>query len=343
MGNPEILKKKVLHRLNNLTKPVGSLGYLEEIALKMALIQGKELPDLPKNKKVYVFAGDHGVVARGVSAYPKDVTYQMVFNFLNGGAAVNVFARHVGAEVFVVDSGVDYEFEDSPYLIKAKVGFGTKDFSAQPAMSIEEASKCIDYGRKIARKAIDEGADLLAIGDMGIGNTTTATAIAVAFGYDIDEILDIGTPIDDATLQNKKQVILKAMEVNRPDKADALDVLAKVGGYCIGEMAGFILEAADSHVPVVVDGFPTTSALLIAYNMDNRVLDYVFAGHKSSVKGHGVILNSLGLRPILDLGMRLGEGTGAVLAMSIIEAAIKMIREMATFDSAGVSKGSEQI
>ncbi|MCM8901280.1 nicotinate-nucleotide--dimethylbenzimidazole phosphoribosyltransferase [Caldicoprobacter algeriensis] len=343
MANSEIIRQKVLARLNNLTKPIGSLGYLEEIALKMALIQGKELPELPRNKKVYIFAGDHGVVTQGVSAYPRDVTYQMVFNFLSGGAAVNVFARHVGAEVFVVDAGVDYEFGDSPYLIKAKIGFGTNDFSIGPAMSMEEARMCIDYGREIASQAIDAGADLLAIGDMGIGNTTTATAIAVSFGYAIDDVLDIGTPIDDVALQNKRRVILKAMEINRPDKTDALDILAKVGGYCIGQMAGFILEAANSRVPVVVDGFPTTCALLIAYNMDKNVLDYVFAGHKSSVKGHSVILNSLGLRPILDLDMRLGEGTGAVLAMNIIEAAVKMIREMATFDSAGISRGSEQV
>jgi len=343
MAKSEIIRQKVLARLNSLTKPIGSLGYLEEIALKIALIQNRELPELPKNKKVYVFAGDHGIVTQGVSAYPKEVTYQMVFNFLRGGAGVNVFARHVGAEVFVVDAGVDYDFEDSPCLIKAKIGYGTRDFSIGPAMSMEEAQRCIDYGREIARQAISQGADLLAVGDMGIGNTTTATAIAVGFGYDIDGILDIGTPIDSIALQNKRRAILKAMEINRPDRTDALDVLSKVGGYCIGEMAGFILEAASSNIPVIVDGFPTTSALLIACKMDKNVVDYVFVGHKSFVKGHRAILDSLGLRPILDLDMRLGEGTGAVLAMNIIEAAIKMIREMATFDSAGVSKGSEQI
>ncbi|MDK2839357.1 MAG: nicotinate-nucleotide--dimethylbenzimidazole phosphoribosyltransferase [Thermosipho sp. (in: thermotogales)] len=336
------LKQKVIDRLNNLTKPVRSLGYLEDIALKMALIQNKEIPELFNDKRVYVFASDHGVVENGVSAYPKDVTYQMVFNFLNGGAAINVFSRHVGAKVYVVDAGVDYDFQDSPSLIKMKVGYGTKDFTKGPAMSREEAEKCIELGKKIAREAIEEGADLLAVGDMGIGNTTTASAIAVAFGYNIDDIIDIGTPLDSEGIKRKREAILRAIEVNRPDPNDPIDVLSKVGGYCIGEMAGFILEAAHSKVPVVIDGFPTTSAFLISYYLDKDVINYVFSGHKSYVKGHKVILDSLNLRPILDLDMRLGEGTGAVLSMPLIEAAIKMIREMATFDSANVSKGIDQ-
>lgn len=339
----EELSRSIINRLNNLTKPVGSLGYLEEIAMKMGLIQGKVIPDLPEDKRVYVFAADHGVANNGVSAYPKEVTYQMVLNFLRGGAAINVFSRHVGASVYVVDAGVDGDFNiDDPNLIHAKVGYGTKDFTTGPAMSYEEAKKCIEYGRKIAKEAIDDGADLLVVGDMGIGNTTTATAIAAAFEFDIDEILDIGTPLDKDGLKRKKEAVLKALEVNRPNPSDPIDVLSKVGGYCIGEMAGFILEATENGVPVIVDGFPTSAGLLLAWEMNSNVIDYVFAGHKSKVKGHKVILDTLGLRPILDLDMRLGEGTGAVLAISIIEAAIKMIREMATFDSAGVSKGTDQ-
>ncbi|ODN30528.1 nicotinate-nucleotide--dimethylbenzimidazole phosphoribosyltransferase [Fervidobacterium thailandense] len=338
------LRSRIVDRLNNLTKPVGSLGYLEEIALKMGLIQERVIPELPRDKRVYVFVSDHGVTAKGVSAYPKEVTYQMVLNFLNGGAAINVFSRHVGADVYVVDSGVDGDFNiEHPKFIGAKVNYGTRDFTEGPAMTREEAERCIELGRGIAKRAISEGADLLAIGDMGIGNTTTATAIACAMGFDIDEILDIGTPLDAEGLKRKREAVLMALKVNRPDPNDPIDILTKVGGYCIGQMAGFILEAFEQKIPVVIDGFPTTAGLLIAWKMNPKVLDYVFAGHRSKVKGHGVILNKLGLRPILDLDMRLGEGTGAVLAMTIIEAAIKMIREMATFESAGVSKGTDQI
>ncbi len=339
----EELEKQIVNRLNNLTKPIGSLGELERIALKIGLIQGKVIPEGFKDKRVYVFAADHGVTECGVSAYPKQVTKQMVLNFLNGGAAINVFARHVGAKVFVVDAGVDAEFDDHPFLIKRKIGYGTKNMLLGPAMSREEALRCVQYGREIARSAILQGADLLVVGDMGIGNTTVAAAIAAVFGFEVDEVVDIGTPIDQKTLERKKQVVLKALEVNKPDKSDPIDVLSKVGGFCIGQMAGFILEACENRCPVVVDGFPTTAGLLIAYRMNENILDFVFAGHRSKVKGHEVLLRYLGLRPILDLEMRLGEGTGAVLATFLIEAAIKMISQMATFESAGVSKGSDQL
>lgn len=344
MFEKKLLRDEIINRLNNLTKPINSLGYLEEIALKIGLIQQKVIPELPKNKRVYVFAGDHGVVDNGVSAYPKEVTYQMVLNFLNGGAAINVFGRHVGAEVYVVDSGIDKEIDiHHPKFIKAKVGYGTNDFTKQPAMTRSQAEKCLEIGKQIASKAIEEGADLLVTGDMGIGNTTTATAISVAFGYSIDDVLDIGTPIDSLGLKRKREAVQKAINLNRPSPNDPIDVLAKVGGFCVGQMAGFILEACSRHIPVIVDGFPCTSALLIAYKMKPEVLNFVFAGHKSNVKGHKVLLDSMGLRPILDLNMRLGEGTGAVLAISIIEAAIKMIREMATFESAKVSKSLDDI
>ncbi len=344
MDEKNTLRERIVNRLNNLTKPVGSLGYLEEIALKIGLIQGNVVPELPKNKRIYVFASDHGVVHNGVSAYPKEVTYQMVLNFLNGGAAINVFARHVGADVYVVDSGVDGDFEIShPKFIKAKIGYGTADFTQGPSMTRGQAEMCIEMGRKIAMGAIKEGADLLAVGDMGIGNTTTATAVAVAFGFPIDDILDIGTPLDSEGLKRKRQAVLKAIEINRPKVDDPIDVLEKVGGFCIGQMAGFILEGVEHRIPVVVDGFPTTAGLLIAWKMKPEIIDFVFAGHKSMVRGHKVLLDAMKLRPILDLDMRLGEGTGAALSMSIIEASIKMIREMATFDSAGVSKGSDSI
>ncbi|MGC8821037.1 MAG: nicotinate-nucleotide--dimethylbenzimidazole phosphoribosyltransferase [Fervidobacterium sp.] len=340
----EKLRTEILKRLNSLTKPIGSLGYLEEIALKMGLIQGKVIPDLPKDKRVYVFTSDHGVVDQGVSAYPKEVTKQMVYNFLNGGAAINVFARHVNAKVYVVDAGVDGDFQvDSPYLINAKIGYGTHDFTKGPAMTPEQAKMCIEHGRKIAKESIEDGADLLAIGDMGIGNTTTATAIAVAFGFNIDQVIDIGTPIDSETLRSKKEAVLKAIEINKPISSDPMDVLYKVGGFCIGQMAGFILEATQQGIPVIIDGFPTTAGFLLAWKIDPQVKDYVFVGHMSKVKAHKAILDTIALRPILNLDMRLGEGTGAVLSIPIIEAAIKMIREMATFDDAGVSRGNDQV
>ncbi len=343
MFDQESFKKSIVERLNSLTKPVKSLGYLEEIAIKIGLIQRKVIPDLPKDKRVYVFAADHGVAVNGVSAYPKEVTYQMVLNFLNKGAAINVFSKHVGASVYVVDAGVDADFDiQDRYFIRAKIDYGTRDFTKGSAMTADQAEKCIEYGKKIAKQAIDEGADLLIVGDMGIGNTTTASAIAVAFGFDVEDILDIGTPLDERGLKIKKEAILKAIEKNRPNKNDPLDVLKKVGGFCIGQMAGFILEATERSIPVVVDGFPTTAGLLIAWKMKPQVSDYVFAGHKSAVRGHKILLDAMGLRPILDLDMRLGEGTGAVLSVPIIEAAIKMIREMATFESAKVSKGSDQ-
>lgn len=337
------LEKLVVERLNNLTKPVGSLGFLEDLALRMALIQRRAIPQLPKEKRVYVFASDHGVVAKGVSAYPKEVTYQMVLNFLRGGAAINVFGRHVGAEVYVVDAGVDGEFRIShPRLISAKIGYGTNDFTEGPAMSREQALKCIEVGKSIARKAIEEGTDLLVVGDMGIGNTTTATAVAVSFGFELDALLDIGTPIDEAGLERKRRAVARAIELNNPNPDDPLDVLSKVGGFCIGQMAGLILEAAEHRIPVIVDGFPTTAGLLLAWRLNPNVIEVVFAGHRSKVKGHRLLLDALGLRPVLDLDMRLGEGTGAALAIPILEASIRMIREMATFESAGVSKGSDQ-
>jgi len=335
------LENKIKERLNSLTKPKESLGFLEAIALKIGKIQGKVLPKLPEKKAVFVFAGDHGVTEEGVSAYPKEVTAQMVLNFLNGGAAINVFSRHVGSEVYVVDAGVDYDFPAHERLLNKKVGKGTKNFSKEPAMSREEAEKSIEYGKEIARFAKEKGFELVAVGDMGIGNTTTATAIAVALGHNFSELIDIGTVITGQQLKKKEVVVKQAISIHEPFM-DPIDVLSKVGSYCLGEMAGFMLECAQLNIPVVIDGFPTTAAALIAAQLNPEVVDCMFSGHRSKVKGHRVLLDALNLRPILDLDMRLGEGTGAVLSFSIIEAAIKMINEMATFDDANVSKGKEK-
>ncbi|HID57521.1 TPA: nicotinate-nucleotide--dimethylbenzimidazole phosphoribosyltransferase [Candidatus Poribacteria bacterium] len=337
----EELKRRIWDHINNLTKPIGSLGELERIAAKLALIHGSVKPRYLVKKRVYVFVGDHGVVEEGVSAYPKEVTKEMVYNFLRGGAAINVFARHVEAEVFVVDAGVDAEFEPHPFLIIKKVERGTNNFTKGPAMTPKQAELSVEYGRQIASACLKDHVDIAVVGDMGIGNTTTATAMAVAMGIPMEEVLDIGTVIDSAGLEKKRRAVLRAIELNRPDPNDPMDILTKVGSYCFGEMTGFMLEMTERGKPVVIDGFPTTAAACIAHMIEPDLSAYLFAGHKSAVKGHAVLLERLGLKPILDLDMRLGEGTGGVLALSIIEAAVKMANEMATFQSAGVSKGNE--
>lgn len=331
----------VQHKLDVLTKPIGSLGALEAIAKKMALIQGTLTPRITA-KRVYVFAADHGIAREGVSAYPSEVTGQMVHNFIAGGAAVNVFGRHAGVEVFVVDAGVMADSaSDSPRLVVKKVLRGTKNFAHEPAMTREEVEQAIRNGSDIARDAINEGTDLLVIGDMGIGNTTTATAICAAAGLPLDELVDIGTVIDAETIDRKKSVIRRALDLHQPDRRDPLDILRTVGGACIAGMVGMIVTAAARRVPVVLDGYPVTSAAIIAAMIDPAVKDYLFAGHLSAVKGHACLLEELNLAPILRLDMRLGEGTGGVLAVGIIEAAVKMLNEMASFDSASISKGNE--
>jgi len=253
--------------IDNLTKPVGSLGMLESIAVKMSTITGQVKPALPGKKRVYVFAGDHGVVAEGVSAYPPDVTAAMVANFLAGGAAVNVFARHTGTEVLVVDAGVASEFSPAPGLVIMKVRKGTRNFAQGPAMTRSEAEISLAYGKELAGQAVEDGVGLIVVGDMGIGNTTTATAVSVAFDFGIDDVLDVGTGIDREGLKKKKEAVLKAINLNKPDHKNPVDVLAKVGSYCFGEIAGLILGASENGIPVVMDGFPTTAAAFIAWKL----------------------------------------------------------------------------
>lgn len=331
----------VQRKIDMLTKPIGSLGTLETIALRMALIQGTASPRIT-GKRVYVFAADHGVAREGVSAYPSEVTGQMVHNFIAGGAAVNVFGRHAGVDVFVVDAGVMSDIaSDSPRLVVKKVLRGTKNFAHAPSMSREEVEQAVRNGSDIARDAISAGTNLLVIGDMGIGNTTTATAVCAAAGLPLDKLVDIGTVIDAQTIERKKSVIRNALDLHQPDRHDALDILRTVGGACIAGMVGMILAAAARRVPVVLDGYPVTSAAVLAAMIDPAVKDYLFAGHVSAVKGHACLLEALELEPILRLNMRLGEGTGGVLAVGIIEAAVKMLNEMASFESASISTGNE--
>ncbi len=328
---------KTQARLDNLTKPQGSLGTLEEIAARLAGIVRDPFPSV-KDKVVVVMAGDHGVVEEGVSAFPPAVTPQMVYNFIRGGAGINVLARHAGARVAVVDVGVAAEIQH-PLLLGRKVRPGTANLARGPAMSREEARRAIEVGIEVVWGEIDRGADLVATGDMGIGNTTPSSAILAAFtGLPVDEIVGRGTGIDDGRLRLKKQAIARALEVNRPDSADALDVLAKVGGLEIGGLAGVILGAAARRTPVVIDGFIAGAAALLAARLAPRSVDFMFASHVSQEPGHLRILEELGLQPMLHLNMRLGEGTGAALAFHLIEAATKILGEMATFSEAGVSE-----
>lgn len=324
-------------RLDNLTKPPGSLGRLEEFAGRLVAINQNVMPSLDK-KVVFTFAGDHGITAEGVSAYPKEVTPQMVLNFLRGGAGINVLARHAGAEVVVVDIGVDYDFEKVEGLRAHKVMRGTRNFAKGPAMTKEEALKCVEVGINLADEFAEKGYKLFGTGDMGIGNTTPSSAIAaVLTGRSVAEVTGRGTGISDESLKAKIKAIESAIKLNSPDSKDALDVLAKVGGAEIGGIAGLVLGAAANRIPVVIDGFISTAGALIAYCIEPKTADYMFAAHNSVEIGHKAMLEKMGLSPILDLNLRLGEGTGAALAMTLIEAGLKIYKEMATFGEAGVS------
>ncbi len=326
-------------RLDSLTKPQGSLGRLEEFAKRIVAIKGDRMPPLFEKKAIFTFAGDHGVVDEGVSLFPKEVTVQMVRNFLEGGAGINVLASHAGAEVVVVDIGVDHDFDENKGLIRRKVVSGTKNMRKGPAMTRDEAQNTIDTGFAIAVEYAEKGYGLFGTGDMGIGNTTPSSAIAaVMTGSAPTDVTGKGTGISDEALSRKVRVIEDSISLNRPDRADPIDVLAKVGGAEIGGIAGFILGAASRRIPVVVDGLISTAGAIIAYSIEPSSRDYMFAAHNSVEKGHRVMLEAMGLEPVLDLGLRLGEGTGAALAMTIIEAGLRIYREMATFDEAGVSK-----
>lgn len=325
-------------KLDSLTKPPGSLGRLEEIAAKIVSIQEQERPRC-LNKAVYVFAADHGVTDEGVSAYPKAVTQQMVRNFLADGAAINVFARCARVEVIVVDVGVDGDFEAHPGLVDKKIRRGTRNMAIGPAMSESEMAAAIAVGRALVQKALRQNRDLIAVGEMGIGNTTAAAAITAALsGRTVAEVTGLGTGVSPLALIHKRRVVDKALRINGLDSSSSpFDLLQRVGGLEIAAMTGAVLEAEKQRVPVVIDGFISTAAAALAYAAEPKVRDILFAGHISEDPGHRVLLEYIGLNPILSLAMRLGEGTGAVLATMVIEAAINMFNEMATFSSAGVS------
>lgn len=327
-------------RQDRLTKPQGSLGQLEALSVHIAGITGQSQPNLD-HKVVTVMAGDHGVARQGVSAYPPDVTQQMVLNFLQGGAAINVLARHTGARVVVVDMGVAADLPPHPDLKIKKIAYGTENIATGAAMSRSQAEQAIRNGADVILEEIARGLDILATGDMGIGNTTPSAAIAVSItGLPVESIVGRGTGVDEAGLKRKVAAVRSALEVNQPNPHDGLDVLAKVGGFEIAGLVGAILAAAAHRRPVVIDGFISTAAAMIAVSLCPLAGGYLIASHASQELGHRHMLESLQLKPLLDLELRLGEGTGAVLAMSIVEAACKILSEMATFDEAGVSEKS---
>jgi nicotinate-nucleotide--dimethylbenzimidazole phosphoribosyltransferase len=335
--------KQAQQRLDNLTKPQGSLGRLEEFAKQLVAITENQMPELDK-KVIFTFAGDHGVADEGVSAFPKEVTGQMVSNFLNGGAGINVLARHAGADIVVVDIGVDYDFHDlktSTFIMK-KVMKGTKNLRNGPAMTRDEALRCLDVGMELADTYAKKGYKIFGTGEMGIANTTPSSAIASLFtGKTVKEVTGKGTGIDDKSWKNKVEVIKDALLLNRPDTADPIDVLSKVGGTEIGGIAGLVIGAAAQRIPVVIDGFISTAGALIAYEIEPKTKDYMFAAHNSQEIGHRAMLEKIGLNPILDLNLRLGEGTGTALAILIIEAGLKIYREMATFEEAAVARKNQ--
>lgn len=320
--------RKVQSRLDRLTKPPGSLGRLETLAVQLAGITGQPFPHFSR-RAVYVLAADHGVVEEGVSAYPQAVTAQMVLNFLRGGAAINVLARHAGAQVVVADFGVKSDLP--PEVLNCKVDSGTRNMVRGPAMTREQAEHAIRLGRSLVRDV-----DLVCTGEMGIGNTTASSAMtAVLTGKPVAEVTGRGTGLADVA--HKVSVIERAIERTRPNPKDPIDVLSKVGGFEIAGLVGVILEAAERRLPVVLDGFISGTAALVASRVA-PIRECLIAAHRSTEPGHRAVLADLGLAPLLELDLRLGEGTGAVLALPILDAACKILREMATFDEAGVSE-----
>jgi len=311
------LEGRITSRLASLTKPPGSLGRLEELALRVGLIQGTDMPTVGR-KAMLLFCADHGVVEEGVSPFPQEVTRQMVANFRAGGAAITVLCRQYGIEPVIVDMGV---------------GNPTRNFAKERAMSRAEAQKAVETGRQHAADG-----DLLGAGEMGIGNSTAAAALLCAFtGIGPGEAAGRGTGLDDAGVARKADVIARALALHRPDPTDAMGVLAALGGFEIAAIVGLILGAAQKRCVVVLDGFISCSAALVVRAMDPSALDYVVYSHRSAELGHRKMLESLNARPLLDLGMRLGEGTGAAIGISLVESAVRLYREMATFASAGVS------
>lgn len=332
--------EKAQARLDNLTKPKGSLGRLEEVAAAISAMTMDEKPSFGR-KVIFTLAADHGICEEGVSAYPQEVTVQMVYNFLRGGAAINVLAAHAGAEVIIVDMGVKGDIKtDSASFMGRKIARGTDNFAKGPAMSYGKACESIAAGIEVFEEAYaSRKIDIAGVGEMGIGNTASSSAIvSVITGLDAGLVTGRGTGLDDESYLKKVDVIRRSVALNRPDPGDTIDVLAKLGGFEIGGIAGIILSAASKRVPVVVDGFISSCGALIACGLCGSAKDYLIMSHQSVEAGHAAVLRHIGKKPLLNLDMRLGEGTGAALGISVAEAAIKLMNGMATFGEAGVSE-----
>jgi nicotinate-nucleotide--dimethylbenzimidazole phosphoribosyltransferase len=327
-----------LARHEQLTKPRGSLGRLELLGVQLAGIQRQSIPAI-REALVVVAAGDHGIAAEGVSAYPQEVTGQMLLNFLSGGAAINVLARAAGARLILIDAGSCSDIQEQPGLLVRRVRAGTGNFSREPAMTRAEAFAALKIGLDLAAEEAANGVDLLAVGEMGIANTTAASAIVAALsGRPAAEVTGRGTGVDDAAWQHKCAVITAALELHAPESADPIGVLSAVGGFEIAALAGAIIGGAAAGMAVLLDGFITGAAALTAYCLAPAVQPYLIAAHRSVEPGHRVVLETLDLEPLLDLGLRLGEGSGAALAIPIVRAAAAILAEMATFESASVSR-----
>ena len=337
VDDPE-LAARIQNRLDRLTKPLGSLGLLEEITLRYGLARGQH-PIAAPRKALFVFCGDHGITDEGVSAYPREVTGQMVRNFVGGGAAINVLCREGDIDPLVVDMGVDDPLDGVPAVIRRKVARGTRNFLREPAMTREQAVSSVETGIRLAEAAAKLDYGLLGVGEMGIGNTTSASAVFAALSKaEPPEIVGRGTGIDDERLAHKIAVVERALVLHEPDPSDPLGVLAAVGGFEIGGMTGFLVGAAAGRTPVVVDGFIASIAAALAIRFCAASEPYFFFSHESAEQGHKLVLEFLEGRPLLRLDLRLGEGSGAALAMGVMSAALRLYREMATFESADVSE-----
>lgn len=332
------LEKDLRHKIDTKTKPLGALGRLEDLAYRIGLIQGTTEPEL-SDPYMLVFAGDHGLAEAGVSAYPKEVTYQMVLNFLNGGAGINVFSRQHGMNLLVVDAGVSEEFSDPhPSLIREKIGPGTKNVLNEPAMSREDCEKAIRLGREIAKDKVSEKCNVIGFGEMGIGNTSSASLLASVFlGRPVSDLVGRGTGLDDQALERKRNTLELCRHKHSPSPKDPIQVLATFGGFEIAMMVGAMLSSFEKNRLLLVDGFISSSAFLTAARIEPKIVQNAIFAHRSSEQGHRLILESFGADPILDLGLRLGEGTGCALAYPILQSAVAFLKEMASFESAGVS------
>lgn len=338
-----LIYKAALERLARQARPAGSLGVLEHLSARLAGI-AKTIDVRLRRKVIVTCAGDHGVVAEGVSLFPQEVTPQMVYNFVNGGASINVLARHAGAEVKVADLGVNHDFENDLPIFHKKIRKGTSNIAVGPAMSRQEAICSIEAGIDIVDDLLKEcPVDILGTGDMGIGNTTPSTAVIAAIsGIAIEKLTGRGTGIDDEALKNKIEVIKRSIEVNKPDPEDALDILSKVGGFEIGGLAGLVLGAAANGIPVVCDGLISTAGALIACSLAPLAKEYLFASHRSVEVGHGYMHEILGIDPLLDIGFRLGEGTGAAVAVELLDAATRILAEIKTFEEVAIKNAQIQ-